>query len=86
VEVVGHGHAQAEHQHVASRVGLQEDLGVGFCVAVEGAGEVGGVGFFETAAVGAVLWVLVVVLVDAWDGLVRERLCVLLCQDAVRGV
>ena len=38
---------------------------MGFCGAVEGAGEVGGVGFFEAAAGGAVLGVLGVVLVDA---------------------
>jgi hypothetical protein len=38
---------------------------VGFCGAVEGAGEVGRVGFFEAAAWGTVLGVLRVVLVDA---------------------
>jgi hypothetical protein len=68
VEVIGHGHPEAEDEYVAAKVGLQESLCEGLCVAVEGAGEVGGVSFLEAGVGGSVHGVFGIVLVDACDG------------------
>ena len=68
VEVIGHGHPEAEDEYVAAKVGLQESLGEGLGVAVEGAGEVGRVGFLEAGVGGSVHWVFGIVLVDACNG------------------
>ena len=68
VEVIGHGHPEAEDEYVAAKVGLQESLGEGLGVAVEGAGEVGRVGFLEACVWGSVHGVFGIVLVNACDG------------------
>ena len=68
VEVIGHGHPEAEDEYVAAKVGLQESLGEGLGVAVEGAGEVGRVGFLEACVGGSVHGVFGIVLVNACNG------------------
>jgi hypothetical protein len=68
VEVIGHGHPEAQDEYVAAKVGLQKSLGEGLCVAVERAGEVGRVGFLEAGVGGSVHGVFGIVLVDACDG------------------
>lgn len=65
MEVVGNRHAEAEDQHVAVCVCLQELFRVSFSQGVEGSGEVWGIGFEESCVWAGVYGVLDVVLVDA---------------------